>query len=170
MRPVNTTTDENRDLVLDHIKSFPTVESHYCRKNSKKLYLSSDLNLSLMYRLYKEMCVEKNRAHVSEYVYRKLFNELSPQRSFFIPKKDQCFLCNSYHSKPVEERIEPIKEKWEQHKRREMEALDSKAKDNLPRMTEVRHLGQFHLISKLYSLYHFQMKKSNILQTEIKRL
>lgn len=127
--PVNKTTDENRDLVLEHINSFPTVEAHYCRKNSKKLYLSSDLNLSIMYRLYKEFCVEKDKAHVSEYVYRKLFNELSPQRSFFVPKKDQCFLCNAYQSKKIEERTVPIQEEWEQYKRREKEALDSKAKD-----------------------------------------
>lgn len=42
----------NINLVKEHINSFPKVESHYCRRDSSKLYLSSDLNKAVMYRLY----------------------------------------------------------------------------------------------------------------------
>lgn len=40
--------------VKDHITSFPTVESHYCRANSSKQYLDSNLNIAKMYQLYKD--------------------------------------------------------------------------------------------------------------------
>ena len=47
----NTIPDEIIDSVKEHIKSFPTMESHYCRKNSKKQYLAQDLNIRKMWML-----------------------------------------------------------------------------------------------------------------------
>ena len=37
-----------------HITSFPKIESHYCRKTSKKQYLARDLNITKMYELYQQ--------------------------------------------------------------------------------------------------------------------
>nr|CAH7713317.1 unnamed protein product [Callosobruchus chinensis] len=39
--------------------SFPTYESHYSRAKTASKYLGSGLNISIMYRLYKEKCVEE---------------------------------------------------------------------------------------------------------------
>ena len=47
-------------LVKEHIDSFPTIESHYCRRDSLNQYLSPDLNISKTYRLYKDdFCIQK---------------------------------------------------------------------------------------------------------------
>jgi hypothetical protein len=59
-RPANATSSENIDHIKNHINLFPRVESHYCRKDSRKLYLSSDLSISKLYDLYKNgYCIEK---------------------------------------------------------------------------------------------------------------
>jgi len=41
---------EIKDLVLDHIKSLPSRQSHYLRKdNSERTYLSPDLSITRLY-------------------------------------------------------------------------------------------------------------------------
>ena len=45
-------SDDVKNVVRNHIKSFPCVESHYCRRDSKKQYLESHLNINKMYELY----------------------------------------------------------------------------------------------------------------------
>lgn len=48
----NTISNDHVDFIKQHIASFPVVESHYCRKDSKRMYLSPDLSLPKMYTLY----------------------------------------------------------------------------------------------------------------------
>ena len=55
-RQLKETDDEHRQTVKDHKQSFPTVESHYCRKESQRLYLDSKLTIQRMYELYTEKC------------------------------------------------------------------------------------------------------------------
>lgn len=43
--PPNKTSIEDITEIKKHINSFPKMQSHYCRRDSKKLYLSSELNL-----------------------------------------------------------------------------------------------------------------------------
>ena len=40
-------------MVTNHFKSFPVVESHYCRAKSNKQHLDGSLTLTKMYDLYK---------------------------------------------------------------------------------------------------------------------
>lgn len=73
--PANKTSLEDTKFVKEHIDQYPRIESHYCRKDSKKIYLDSDLNLSRMYKMYKEVfCPEKQITPVSPYVYHKIFH------------------------------------------------------------------------------------------------
>ena len=46
--------------VKDHIDSFPRIESHYCRKSSKKEYLEGDLSIKKLYELYVIKCQQEN--------------------------------------------------------------------------------------------------------------
>jgi hypothetical protein len=50
--PHNKTPTQDRDIVRQHIESFPTMESHYTRKDSNKQYLSCDLSIRKMVDLY----------------------------------------------------------------------------------------------------------------------
>ena len=54
-------TDDQLLYARDYISSFPAVESHYCRANSTRLYLSSELNQFQMYKLYTETCLSSRR-------------------------------------------------------------------------------------------------------------
>jgi len=61
----NKTSTTDIDFVKEHINRFPRIESHYCRKDTSKLYLASDLTKSKMYCLCKHnfsffLCVLKN--------------------------------------------------------------------------------------------------------------
>ncbi|XP_044760403.1 uncharacterized protein LOC123317857 [Coccinella septempunctata] len=89
--PANKLTDNMDALIREHILSFPSVESHYCRASSTKKYLDSCLNVSIMYRMYKDMCSTKKLKPVSSEKYRQIFNEYN--LGFFKPKKDQCKKC-----------------------------------------------------------------------------
>ena len=57
----NKVTTNHEAFVQMHIQSFPTVESHYCRKDTKKEYHSPDLSVAKMYSLYHEQCAVKEQ-------------------------------------------------------------------------------------------------------------
>lgn len=93
--PSNKTSDEKLDQIRAHIESFPCMESHYVRKQTKRKYLDQKLNIRKMYNFYKEQCSENNIEPASEITYRRVFgNEYN--LSFFMPKHDQCLTCTNY--------------------------------------------------------------------------
>ena len=47
--PPNKTADWKLNLIRKHIESFPTMESHYCRADSTRLYLDAKLTIRKMY-------------------------------------------------------------------------------------------------------------------------
>lgn len=125
--PANITSVESTNYVKEHINLYPRVESHYCRKSSKKQYLDSDLNLSRLYQMYKDFfCPEKMITPVSPYVYQKIFHSYNPRLAFYKPKKDQCTKCNVY--KRSDNRA-PLQEDYDAHKKRENDALTMKKED-----------------------------------------
>nr|XP_022908590.1 uncharacterized protein LOC111419935 [Onthophagus taurus] len=87
-------TKNNSYVITDHILSFPTVESHYCRKKSNKRYLDGNLNVSIMYRLYQEKCFTDKIKPASLAKYRSIFREY--HLGFFRPKKDACKQCEAF--------------------------------------------------------------------------
>ena len=74
--PANKTAKADTDFFKQHVESFPCYESHYSRhSNPNRKFLSPDLNITKMYELYREVCSDAAKQHVSEWVYRRIFNE-----------------------------------------------------------------------------------------------
>lgn len=83
------------DFAREHIKSIPTVESHYCRATTKRLYLGSHLSLPKMYDMYKQKCFENDTEPVKKSMYWKIFNT-EFYLGFHIPQSDRCDVCERY--------------------------------------------------------------------------
>ena len=124
----NKTPDSDLQTVRAHIQSFPALESHYCRKDSKRQYLESNLNIKQMYRLYEKhmQTVGKGALAVSQQVYRKIFNT-EFNLSFHKPKKDQCKHCRLYERTTCPSEQE--KQDFEAHQERKRDIRASKAAD-----------------------------------------
>ena len=86
---------EDKDYVRKHIKSYPAVDSHYCRSRSRRKYLPEGLSVAQMYRKYKLQCAADNVCPQKEHVYRSIFCA-DFNFGFHVPKKDQCRVCNEY--------------------------------------------------------------------------
>ncbi|XP_039301648.1 uncharacterized protein LOC111046358, partial [Nilaparvata lugens] len=112
--------------VKDHIESFPKVESHYCRRDSKREYLDQKLNLSKMYSLYKVHCKENGISNMAkESMYRYIFNT-NYNLGFFQPKKDQCDLCEKF--KNLDEEGKTLQGVVDEHLLNKVAAREAKEK------------------------------------------
>lgn len=82
-----------------------------------------------MYRLFvNDFCVRNNVTDpVTVGVYRNIFVSEYNYR-FFIPKKDQCSVCNAYEQATGDDK-ESLKLNWENHKVRERESMEMKSSD-----------------------------------------
>lgn len=97
--PVNKISDERINVVRKHISSFPSYQSHYTRaENPNRKYLAPDLNVRLMYNLYREYCKEENILPVEEPIYRRSFNN-DFNLHFHVPRKDTCLKCDMHKMK-----------------------------------------------------------------------
>uniref|UniRef100_A0A6P7GXD3 Uncharacterized protein LOC114341876 n=1 Tax=Diabrotica virgifera virgifera TaxID=50390 RepID=A0A6P7GXD3_DIAVI len=91
-------SENDTKLITDHINKFPRYRSHYSRKdNAASRYLSSELNVQCMYKLYKEICVEDHRTPVKLSYYRYVFNNHFNLR-FHRPHSDTCSRCDKYQN------------------------------------------------------------------------
>jgi hypothetical protein len=125
----NKTSDEKLDIVRNHIKSFPSVESHYCRKDSLKQYLDPSLNLQAMYKLYIQYCEKKGYEKVKIHIYRKVFNT-EFNIAFHKPSKDQCDLCTTYKQATSEDKGN-MYESYSRHTRNSKRARENKEEDKI---------------------------------------
>ena len=132
-KPYNKTEEKSEQLVKEHINSFARIESHYCRRDSKKEYLPSNLNLSLIYRSYKDFCSTRNARPVSQFVYERIFHECNPALAFYKPKKDQCSTCNAFETSKQKELL---RKEYENHKKREKESMAIKENDKKRALAE----------------------------------
>ena len=78
--------------MYSHINSFPCIESHYCRADTKRQYLDSSLTIRKMFELYK---AESELNTAGEFYYRKVFNE-EFNLCFHKPSKDACDTCDVF--------------------------------------------------------------------------
>ena len=72
--PKNKIAEDDRNIIRAHIRSFPTVDSHYCRKTTSRKYLESGLSIRKMYSLYTEMCREKTQKAHKYHLYETIFS------------------------------------------------------------------------------------------------
>lgn len=144
--PGNKTPKEDEQFVHAHIQSFPVIDSHYTRKNTKRKYLSPELNITKMYQLYKEECVRSNKKAVTSSLYRKIFNN-QYNLSFFHPKNDQCSTCVIYEGHVSGNSVTPdIEKKYKEHQSRKEEARREKADDKSRANTDKSyHVSTFDL-------------------------
>ncbi|CAG9839154.1 unnamed protein product [Diabrotica balteata] len=88
--------EEKKRTVMEHINLFPRVESHYSRSHSKRQYLSPELNIAVMYKLYTDWCNEElipKEKIVTASMYRFIFcTEFN--LSFKLPNLDTCDMCD----------------------------------------------------------------------------
>ena len=144
--------------IKGHIDSFPRIELHYCRRDARKRYLDSSLNISIMLRLYKKEFCPKNSIQGANYdKYRQVFNNYNPpfhHWHFTAPKKDQSTKCNIYKDLLDKSSHE---EEHALHKRRELEALQSKEgnKKKAKQITSTVAENQVASVSKIRSQFDF---------------
>lgn len=97
----NEFNEEWNKKIIEHIKSFPSEESHYCRRNNKdKRYLSPDLNVTRMYKLFLPGQAPNHlgKPPVSRQWYHEIF--LSKfNLCFQVPKTDTCGTCDLFNLK-----------------------------------------------------------------------
>lgn len=60
---------EQKQRIIDHINKFPKYRSHYCRNQSERLFLNSDVTLDIMFNLYKQ----EHQDTVSFSSYKRIF-------------------------------------------------------------------------------------------------
>jgi len=152
--PKNKTSDAQIQNVRRHIDSFPRLESHYCRRDTSAQYLSPELDITKLYRLYRnEFCLQEGIIDpVSERIYRQIFVTQYNLR-FYVPKKDQCSQCNAY-KKGTPTYQEAEKASWEAHKAREKEAMDTKESDKRRSFADKSYKAiTFDLQAVLYTPY-----------------
>ncbi|XP_050306542.1 uncharacterized protein LOC126743480 [Anthonomus grandis grandis] len=83
----------DRNLLVDHIKTFQPVVSHYRREHApNRLYLSSDISVTLMYKDF----VEKNPMVKASYeLYRQAVARMNI--SFANLGNEECFECEKFN-------------------------------------------------------------------------
>jgi len=126
-KPHNKTSDVLVESVRRHINSFPKMDPHYTRADTNRQFLGPELNITRMYNLYRDKCVEEHCEYVSESLYRRVFcNDFN--LSFHCPKKDACLKCEKYNLATPEER-DGLLQDFEEHIARKTRAREEKEAD-----------------------------------------
>lgn len=105
--------EDLKKSVSDHINSIPRIESHYVRSDTTREFIDGGLSISELYRNYVKERGVVNKPSASFDMYSRIFNK-NFNIGFFVPKKDQCDLCESYKNASGEHK-ENIETKYKQH-------------------------------------------------------
>ena len=122
-------SEERKDEVKRHIESFASIESHYCRKDTNKQYLSPNLSVAKMHSLYLEKHANSAHSPVSESYSRLVFNT-EYNLAFHRPMRDQCDLCKSFQNSNNDEKAK-LQEEYDRHISNKLLSRASKDSDKL---------------------------------------
>lgn len=111
-------SNKAKDELRKHIHKFPVIESHYCRKDTKKQYLEKGLSVRKMYRMYVEDCKDAETRPQKFWLYNSIFNN-DFNLGFHLPKKDLCSFCEIYKTQSDFENKEREKEYRDHEGRKE---------------------------------------------------
>lgn len=120
--PIIVNTETKRDFIKHYLSMLPKLPSHYCRRDSTKLYLEPLIqSKSQLYNLYVEFASSSSKPIAS----RKLFCDVLSEEniSLFYPKKDACDICCAYKVGNV------LEEDYQCHLERKNMAREEKGKD-----------------------------------------
>lgn len=163
--PHNKTPLDQFQEVVDHINSFPRVDSHFCRSDTKREYLEATLTTKMMYRFYMEQCLQNNSVPVKESMYRKIFVE-NFNIGFHKPGKDICDTCTRFEVLKKSELLTQAQQvEWDEHLKRKNEARDSKNVDKIPsdnRVTSIFDLQQVLSAPRLNVGSAYYLRKLNV--------
>lgn len=124
-----------KELVQIFLRAMPKMPSHYCRKESTKLYLEPIIQSKReLYRIYVKEATKTGQKVAS----RKLFEDVLKDENIalFQPKKDACDLCCSYKAGNITEEI------YQQHVSRKDLARQEKTLDK-----EAAKKGMLHVVT-----------------------
>ena len=138
--------EQIKNNIREHISRFPNVESHYCRKESQRMYLDKTVSLRRMYRLYVEECNTLNSPVQKFWLYEKIFNT-EFNLGFYRPKKDLCAFCETF--KFLSKDDQDIKQaQFDIHQQRKRDSRIQKSADKEKAQTSDRNKYRVTLISK----------------------
>lgn len=110
------------DFVKTFFNRMPKMESHYCRKDTNKLYFQHPFKTKTeIYEIYKTTCENENQSAVSSCSFNKIFD--AENLSIYQPRKDQCDLCCQYRVKQLSE------DEYQIHIKKKIEAQEEKKRD-----------------------------------------
>lgn len=81
--------------IREHIQSIPTMDSHYCRSNTNKLYIDGSKTLIDLHRDYVKLCQTEYKRYGNYVLYSHTFNN-EFNIAFYSPKKDRCDTCETF--------------------------------------------------------------------------
>lgn len=114
--------------IHEHIHSIPRMESHYCRKDTRKEYIEGGRSLMDLYRDYLIVCKERQILSPASYqIYSRTINT-EYNISFFSPKKDQCEDCVRYKNANNEQKL-ALQADYEQHHQEKCLSRQAKERD-----------------------------------------
>ncbi|XP_074040410.1 uncharacterized protein [Leptinotarsa decemlineata] len=117
---------ELKNSVGQFIEAIPRVESHYLRAQTTREFIDSGKSLADLFRDYKDDRQKQNLPFTNAAMFNRIFRD-EYNISFYIPKKDQCDLCESFKNAD-EERKKTLLSAYNMHKKEK--ELSRTEKDN----------------------------------------
>ena len=154
--PPNKMSEKINEAIREHVKSFPTVPSHYRHKDSRRHYFEKGLNKTKMWELY---CELPNVTNVSITKYKSILSEFNI--SFHQSKKDDCSHCTQFQNG---QKTDEQKEKQRVHLENRQMAREEKERDKVKAAEGIGYVADLEAVSpcpKATSSEFFYVSKIN---------